>query len=249
MKSRKVFVVVATAAIRESCAAYGCSFWADRVKDVFELIFALADYSGKSGSAVADSSTSKIVKLRMRDNDNSSSSLEDALWRNGYSYDALETVVLPSDGIKARDNEPALMSKYILRNLRKGETKDGYDLAILGFADGTGQMQLPFGMFANSTSHLGKRHTGVGVKIAFQRSDVEVSDTEYKEDASSALMRQWLKYAAAGHADMFGFVEKTATMVFYYRTIVEIEGFGNNYENVNSCGALSEYLGLYLGSA
>lgn len=29
----------------------------------------------------------------------------------------------------------------------------------------------------------------------------------------------------------------------------EIEGFGNDYENVNSCGALSEYLGLYLGSA
>lgn len=189
MKSRKVFVVVATAAIREYCAAYRCSIWADRVKDVFELIFALADYSGKSGSAVADSSTSKIVKLRMRDNGNSSSSLQDALWRNSYSYDALETLVLPSDGIKARDNEPALMSKYVLRNLRKGETKDGYDLAILGFADGTGQMQLPFGRFANSTSHLGKRHTGAGVKTAFQRSDVEVSDTEYREGVQDCIIQ------------------------------------------------------------
>ncbi|KAJ5734134.1 hypothetical protein N7493_002920 [Penicillium malachiteum] len=39
---------------------------------------------------------------------------------------------------------------------------------------------------------------------------------------------------------MYGFVENIDKAALYFRPIVEMEGFGTNYESVNSCGAMFE---------
>lgn len=43
-------------------------------------------------------------------------------------------------------------------------------------------------------------------------------------------------------------MEKNNQEVFYYRAIVEGQGFGDNYEDVMACGDMSSYVGQFLGS-
>lgn len=75
---------------------------------------------------------------------------------------------------------------------------------MLGFEDGTEQLQIPFGVSNRSSASYQKRSTGEGVKKEFQTS-------------------------------IYEFVEKLEIVVLYFRTTVEIEGFGTNYNPCNSC--------------
>ncbi|KAJ5761121.1 hypothetical protein N7520_008277 [Penicillium odoratum] len=160
--------------------------------------------------------------------------LEYVLRTSGYEFDYV-------------NDDPALTARYFMKNVWKGD-KTGRDYTMLKFEDGTGQLHIPSATSGNSTGSLQKRSTGKGVKVAFDIGSARVTLKKHALGAAEAISKSWLKYAKEGYTNMYAFVEKVATSVLYFRTLVEMEGFGTNYENVNSCGALSEYLGTYLGS-
>lgn len=203
---------------------------------IFEIKTAL-----RTGAAIADAANSVISNGRRSVPDTDVFSLEDLLKQHGYSYDSLEDD-LPSGGVKTQPNELALISRHVVRNARRGEGKTGHDFAIHQFEDGTGQLHAPFGGFGNETS-MHKRHNGAGVKIAFKHINVIPAKAK-SEGASAAIASKWQELAEAGHGEMFGYVAKSNKAYFYYRTIVEGDGFGNNYESVNACGDMTQYHGI-----
>lgn len=103
-------------------------------------------------------------------------------------------------------------------------------------------------MPSSNDSSPQKRHDGADLKISFTHSklnlDVPHSDLE---STAAALTRFWYKYAVKGSGQLFGAILKSEHESFYYRTIIEGDGFGEQYEDVNACGHLSGILPIQGG--
>lgn len=203
-------------------------------------------YVYKLGSVAVDASNVYMNSRSLPSND-APSSIEDMLKLSGYSYDSVKIIAFPSDGITTRDNEPALMSRHILKNVRHIESKKPYNYTIHHFADGTTHFHIPFENSGNATFSKAKRHNRAGIKISFKHESLSLVSSSDSRGASTALASRWQQYAEAGHADVFGFVEQKNKALFYYRTIVEGNGFGDNYEPVDACGDMSHLVSTYLG--
>jgi hypothetical protein len=212
------------------------------------LIFDVG-YVFKLGSVGIDATNAYMSGRRSLPSDDAPPSVEDMLNLSGYSYDSVEIITIPSDGIMARDNEPALLSRHILKNVKHSQNTKAHDYTIHHFADGTAHFHIPFDNSGNATSSKAKRHNGAGVKISFKHEKLSLVSSSDSRGASTALASRWQQYAEAGHADVFGFVEQSNKALFYYRTIVEANGFGDNYEPVDACGDMSHLVSTYLGPA
>lgn len=131
---------------------------------------------------------------------------EDILKVDGYSFDSLESAALPGGGIKPRDNEPALTSRYIIRIWRQGENKAGRNFAIHRYEDGSGQLHLQAGDSGNATSSMRKRHNGAGVKVSFKHENVAFQPSSAdRSSTTTALAQKWQELAESGVGEMFGF--------------------------------------------
>ncbi|KAJ5778401.1 hypothetical protein N7520_001647 [Penicillium odoratum] len=254
MHIRIMWVGIFNYPVKKFCAwteSETCESWASEIESALGWLLLLTEVPAKIGeiSAYANAYDAHWSKRRrsLTVEDEQILGLEYVLRTSGYEFDYVVNTTLPIGEAKAQNGDPALTARYFMKNVRKGD-KTGRDYTMLKFEDGTGQLHIPFATSGNSTGSHQKRSTGKGVKIAFDVGSARVTLKKHALGAAEAISESWLKYAKEGYTNMYGFVEKVATSVLYFRTIVEMEGFGYNYENVNSCGALSEYLGTYLGS-
>ena len=140
------------------------------------------------------------------------------------------------------------MSLYMLKSVRQAGGKRAHDYTIHNFDDGTAHLHVPY-EHGNVSNSKAKRHDGAGVKISFKHEAIILATNADKKGASTALASKWLEYAESGNGEMFGFVEAMNEAVFYYRTIIEGNGFGEEYESVDDCGNLGQFVGTYLGPA
>ncbi|KAJ5857930.1 hypothetical protein N7455_008824 [Penicillium solitum] len=135
-------------------------------------------------------------------------SIEDMLNLSGYSYDSVEIITVPTDGIKTRENEPALLSHHILKNIRHSQSNKTHDYTIHHFADGTTNFHIPFYNSGNATSSMAKRHNGAGVKISFKHEKLVLVASSDRRAASTALASRWQEYAEGGHSDVMDLSNK-----------------------------------------
>ncbi|KAJ5653012.1 hypothetical protein N7490_002079 [Penicillium lividum] len=250
MEVATIYVGGSSYVVKKICAGVEykkCEEWADELVGIMTLLFAVTTAKKHYGTAVANLNSKKIIYAResisMEDED---LTIAEALYLHGFKYDYIVNTTLPSGGNKGGQNGTALIYRLEMNNVRQGNGA-GRDYTLLGFEDGSGQLQAPFSGVGNGTGSIKKRTTGHGIKIPFMLGSAKITNASNREGAAKAIAAKWLAYSKAGYTNMYGIVEKTATAVLYYRTIFELEAFGTNYENVNSCGSLSEFLGLYLG--
>jgi hypothetical protein len=150
---------------------------------------------------------------------------------------------LAAGGLKARDGEPALVNRVVLRNLTFPENPRGHDVAIHHDGDGTGQLHLPhFGQSLGGASDVHKRFDGAGFKIAFTSRPNPTPNRSNEAAISNALAQNWWREADATINELIGFAKTSNKANFYWRIIPEIQGFGLNYESVDVCGGMAAYL-------
>ncbi|KAF4769140.1 hypothetical protein HAV15_008618 [Penicillium sp. str.  len=198
------------------------------VRDGFQLIFDVG-YVFKAGSVTVDATNAYMSGRRSLPSNDAPPSIEDMLNLSGYSYDSVEIITVPTDGIKTRENEPALLSHHILKNIRHSQSNKTHDYTIHHFADGTTNFHIPFYNSGNATSSMAKRHNGAGVKISFKHEKLALVASSDRRAASTALASRCNK------------------ALLYYRATVEGNGFGDNYEAVDACGNMSHLVSTYLG--
>ncbi|CAG7936907.1 unnamed protein product [Penicillium nalgiovense] len=238
-----------------------CSLWVDDVKDTFDLIFILT--SAVAGGAAnlpdgtpvlntnpADAPGSADVKRSLPRDDMLTNTMN-AVKQHGWTFDSIESIPISTSENQARDDTPALISHHLMKNMRSANGTKSSDYEFHHFADGTSHTHVPLFKSDNATSTMTKRHDGAGVKVVFSRTDIAVSKDEYS-GAPAAIASAWDEHAEAGNSDFYGFAEKRMAnggkkAVLYWRTIVEASGYGNNYERLDGCGKMGEYIGLYLG--
>jgi hypothetical protein len=248
-----VFVYGSTGLAKRVCKIEGstkCEEYADLVQDGFTLIWLLGAVvkSGAAGVSTAtellSSVSGALTKRQWDQHADVSSAFISGLREFNMTYTSLEMASVTHSALKKRDDEPALVSRMIIKNL-KGEFGKAHDVAINHYEDGTGQVHLPgYGQtLSNSTSsHLHKRFTGAGFKIAFTTRTTTQPSTAHKKTISKDIATNWAKEADAGINDLIGFVETSDKANFYWRIIPELKGFGTNYESVNICGGMASYL-------
>lgn len=240
-----------------------CSLWVDDIKETFDLIFALtAIVAGgvanlPEGNPVLDTNPldapgSPDVKRSLSRGDMLTSTA-DAFKQHGWTFDSIEGIPITTGGNQARDDNPALVSHHRIKNLRSENGTRPRDYELHHFADGTSHTHVPLFASDNATSAVTKRHNGAGVKVVFSRTGVAVSKDEYS-GASAAIASAWDEHAEAGSSDFYGFTERLMAnggekAVIYWRTILETNGYGENYERLDACGKMGGYVGQYLGPA
>jgi hypothetical protein len=247
-----VFVNGATGLAKRVCKLEGsekCEEYADLIADGFNLIW-LAGAAYKHGASAVSTGQELIDSpagaRRSVSKDDYTTLLVEGLSEYGFLYTSYENVTLPAKGLKARDGEPALVNRVILRNLTSSEKSRGHDVAIHHYDDGTGQLHLPlYGQSLGAStggSGVHKRFDGAGFKIAFTSRPTSTPSRSNEAALSTALAQNWWREADANINELIGFVKTSNQANFYWRIIPEIQGFGLNYESVDVCGGMAAYL-------
>lgn len=242
--SRNIFVTPVENYVRGVCDRQDskqCASWVTEVREAFNLILEL---SGKvsGGAAIVDAGSARLRTGRRSTPMVPEYDME-ALKAN-RSMISHEKVANPRVGVPSEDGTPALAHHYRLHGVKGSEDNKTRNYEIHHFEDGVAHLRIPSG---GSGSSINKRHDGAGVKIAFQHASVTLSPSEYS-GAASAIAARWQEYAEQGHGNVFGFAENDNKEVFFYRSIVEGDGFGDNYEDVMACGDMAPIVGTFLGS-
>lgn len=121
------------------------------------------------------------------------------------------------------------------------------DIMVNLFEDGTALLHVPVGSNSSSTSDLTNGFNGPGFKISFTTRVKTQLTAAHQQEMAQALAEKWAYYANAEEAvsmdEVIGFVEVEHRANFYYRIISEqVTSFGLNYESVDICGGMSDYL-------
>ncbi|KAM7213554.1 hypothetical protein V8F06_011051 [Rhypophila decipiens] len=163
---------------------------------------------------------------------------------NGFDYGEVETLA-----VKRRDDDPnAVTEHFVLRDVVHPNTPiTPADYHFKAFANGTGYVHA-IHQSTNATG-LQKRHDGAGFKYNFYTflRTVATPQPDLSNEfiqAAQAIAQNW-----AYDADYFGIGEYFPAMGIDYvlikllgnglRIIPELDGFGENYEDVNACGDMS----------
>lgn len=92
-------------------------------------------------------------------------------------------------------------------------------------------------------SRLAKRATAPGFKLSYTARIPSLPTKSHLADMATALARWWANTADMTDLhDMIDFVKTEHQANFYYRLIPEDSDYGLNYESVDSCGQMSQYL-------
>lgn len=249
-----IFINGLTGLAKRVCKIEGsekCEVYADLIADGLNLIW-LAGAVFKHGSAAVSTGQELINSVagarRSVVNEDYTSLLIEGLSEYGFSYTSYENATLPARELKARDDEPALVSRVVLRNLTSSENPRGHDVAIHHYDDGAGQLHLPlYGQSmggSTGASDLHKRFDGAGFKIAFTSRPTSTPSRSNEAAISNAIAQNWAREADANINELIGFVKTSNQANFYWRIIPELRGFGTNYESVDVCGGMASYLTL-----
>lgn len=182
------------------------------------------------------------------------SEMEEVLRKSGYSFAAAESVDVSGPQFNKRGSVPRLTHRSIFRELsyRNGSCAD---VALNHFDNGDLILDHAGGLHTFGTGNddntlgLKKRFDGAGFKIAFSgRSGGDIVTPEHRDQISDAIAHDWA-YSAL-NTDMneyFGLVKHGGISdiyqaTFYFRIIPETQGFGLDYESVDACGGMGDFL-------
>ncbi|KAJ5090740.1 hypothetical protein N7532_009424 [Penicillium argentinense] len=255
-----LFATGATKVAKSICQRHDnkeCALWVDDIKDVFDLIFALT--AAVSGGVANLPEGTPSLNLNPVDAPGAAdvkrsfagshmlTSTGDALRQHGWTLDSIEDIPISKGSNQARDDIPALIAHHRLKNMRNVNGTKAHDYELHHFADGSSHTFVPF---TSGNATLTKRHDGAGVKVVFARTGVAVSKDEYA-GAPAAIASAWDEHAEAGSSDWYGMAERSMAngaqkAVIYWRTILEADGYGENYERLDGCGKMGGYVGQYL---
>ncbi|RJE17827.1 hypothetical protein PHISCL_09837 [Aspergillus sclerotialis] len=224
-----------------------CEEYADIIQDGFNLIW-VSGAAYMNGAAAVSSAQELInnspVRREVSEDDYPAAlhtSFIQAMGEYGFSYDSHEASAIPRTGLEERDGQPALVSQMVFRNLRHAGRH--HDVAVHHYDDGSGLIHLPHaGQSLGNSTDLHKRFNGAGFKISYTSRPTTTPSRANEGSISQHIATHWGREADAGINELIGFVETGHKANFYWRIIPELEGFGTNYESVDVCGGMAEYL-------
>lgn len=96
---------------------------------------------------------------------------------------------------------------------------------------------------AMPSNDLNKRFQAPEFKISFKTGVKSQLSKQQADGMDDAVAKDW-QQRSSQISDYIGFVEndQKRTANYFYRIIPEVEGFGLNYEDLETCGRLSDLL-------
>ena len=122
------------------------------------------------------------------------------------------------------------------------------DIAFNYFDNGDLNLHFPgdAGTFSTGNaqdSPLHKRFDGAGFKVSATTRSKSPLTRDQQKAMAHTIARDWASDAYAYlMADYMGLVRTDSHPNFYFRIIPEARGFGLNYESVDICGPLYEFV-------
>lgn len=234
-----------------------CERYAGYIRDGYNLIFGLTGHNHGAAAQAHDTDAFNVEPGNTKRDDSPAeadayASLVSILDDYNFGFDSIEAVDLSNANIEKRDaSEPEMISRSIVRNFRTGNGTAA-DVALNLFSNGAATLDLAgdVGRLAaygddNSTEagSIEKRFDGAGFKIAFTTRKKSLLTQAHQNDMSTAIANQWASRADGTDMDeYFGLVKTDHDANFYYRVISELRSFGLNYESVDVCGGMAEFL-------
>jgi hypothetical protein len=241
-----IFITDAEDYVRGLCERQNvarCASYLTEFRAAFDLALKLTS-KVSAGAGIADATVSYLNTNARRSLPSDEFDIE-ALKMLNYSIASHEKVANPRIGARSDDSLPGLVHHYRLQGVREKASNVTRDYEIHHFEDGVAHLHIPL-HGSGSGSSINKRHDGPGVKLAFQHAATGVNPSLFS-GCATAVASKWSQYTTQGHANMFGFVEYKNQELMYYRSIMEGQGFGENYEDVMACGDMGHLVGTYLG--
>lgn len=176
---------------------------------------------------------------------------EDALTDSWISFDSIDPE--PFDASEAalsrRSGDPRLLARIRFTGLLDDDTGLKYDIIANHFEGNNTVLHLLGSTQENVVEGAGgnvgpaKRSEDPGLKIAYSTNiQSQLSRSEQREMAGY-LAYSWYKHAEADPmSDFIGLVKTDHDANFYFRVIPEPGGFDLNYEPVDVCGAMDDFL-------
>lgn len=166
---------------------------------------------------------------------------------HGNTYDHLESVDISALMAEKRNLGPRLSHRYILHGYHNSQNLDSdhTDVTIDHYDDDAFNLHLT--PSKNSTrASLQKRLDGEGIKVAFTTRDSASLDNldqfEINQFINQVVADWHDKVTNEGASQYFGLVKEGHAGLAYFRIIGETKSFGVEYEDVNACGQMAEFL-------
>lgn len=215
------------------------------------LIFlAIAYASGSAGASDTNTQSSFQPGAARRDVSSSEfwGGFDQTLKNDGWVFDSIDDIDLSNLKLDKRASDPNLVHRSIVRNLVHNSQGDVSDVAFNYFDNGDLNLQLagdygslPSGEAQNTTLH--RRFDGAGFKISATTRLSSRLTRAHENYMAQRIAQDWAGNAdSSAMSDYIGLVETGHSANFYFRIIPETKGFGLNYESVNVCGQLAEFL-------
>lgn len=176
--------------------------------------------------------------------------LDQVLRSEGWKFDSMEHISFPNVTVGKRDSDPSLVHRTIARNVAVDDQGNTSDIAFNFFDNGDLNLhiagdsnEIPSGTDKNSNSYLKKRFNGPGFKIAATTRVRSKLTRDHQRKMAYFIAQDWARNThKMSMSDYVGLVKTGHTANFYFRIIPETKGFGLNYESVNVCGQLAQFL-------
>ncbi|KGO47559.1 hypothetical protein PEXP_014460 [Penicillium expansum] len=229
-----------------------CVKYIGYVQSALDILFLAADILhgavGTSSTAEDSNLDPGPVRRGLPTDTFSADALHAALQNDGWIYDLLEQIDVSSLNLEKRDSDPRMTQRLIARNVTLDDQASASDIAFNYFDNGELNLHFPGGAGTFPTSNaqnspLHARFDGAGFKVsATTRSRSPLARDQQKAMAHEIAM-DWASDACAyPMADYMGLVRTDSHPNFYSRIIPEVRGSGLNYESVDICGPLYEFV-------
>lgn len=165
---------------------------------------------------------------------------------NGITYNAITDsteVLLP---LYSKDERKPVSVTSLHGVKHFGNTAVNMD--IYDFGNGEGHIHLPHDMLEERNesdihSRFAKRAIAPGFKLSYTARIPSKLTKAHQAELATNLARWWANTADETYLhDIIGFVKTGHQANFYYRIIPENSDYGLNYESVDVCGQMSQYL-------
>ncbi|KAJ5088932.1 hypothetical protein N7532_007616 [Penicillium argentinense] len=174
--------------------------------------------------------------------------LDQVLRSEGWKFDSMEQINVSNVTVTKRDSDPSLVHRTIARNVAVDDQGNSSDISFNFFDNGDFNLHvagdsnsLPSG--TKKSSNINRRFSGAGFKIAATTRVRSKLTRAHQTKMSYFIAQDWASDTyKMSMSDYVGLVKTDHTANFYFRIIPEIKGFGLNYESVNVCGQLGQFL-------
>ncbi|KAL3428455.1 hypothetical protein PVAG01_01964 [Phlyctema vagabunda] len=186
--------------------------------------------------ATRDTSGTKDAKRDEFENDSLSNFLIESLSSRGDAFESITPMPIVS---KRQEGVKTVISQASVKGWNFQGTL--LDAVFAEFGDGEGHIYVS-PTPANTTS-LTKRHDGAGFKVNYTTRQHSLLTQAHQVQMAQAFGDSW-NYRANTEAmvDYFGLAKTDHNANFYMRIIPENNGYGENYESVDTCGGMARFL-------